>query len=125
MFVRSRDHIDKNVSAQDIRDKKREILLTLSDKSEVELRALMSCAALKLHRMKGIDQLKLKGKHKQGEEKFIYEYNSFCLLPRKLVVKKFNKDHKIYNYGLFHNNISLLKGAQSLSTRNEGYKLLK
>jgi len=115
MFVRSRDHIDKNVSAQDIRDKRNEILPTLRDKTEVELRVLMSSAAIQLQRKKGMRR-----------EQLTYEYSSFCFLPRKLVVKKGN-EYKVYNYSLFNNDggRSLLKTAQSLSTRNEGYKLLK
>jgi len=124
MFVRSRDHIDKNVSAQDICDKRDIISPTLKDKTDVELRVLMSCAAIQLHRNKLMRSLKLKSKHIQ-EEKFAYEYSSYCFLPRKLVVKKGNHQ-KIYDYYLFNNDgRSLLKTAQSLSTRNEGYKLLK
>lgn len=126
MFVRSRDHINKNVTAQYIRDKKREFSATLDELnlSDVDLRALMSSAALTLHRMKGIHNLKLKNKHQKEDEGFIYEYNGICVLPKKLVVKKYNEDDKSYHYDVFETNRSVLKNAQSLSTRNEGYKFL-
>lgn len=122
MLTRSRDH-HEGLLRQNVRDLENAVTPLVQGRNELELRSIIARAALELNLRLGYGNLEYKNLKRKGDE-CIYMYTGIVICPSRLVVIYKDKPQQEFVYDPDVTE-SRLFVKQSMSSINNGYKILK